>query len=147
MCYKGSCFISKKARLAKKDIKVFKFAIEAPSGKVVPYFFSNRSITCYEEGKEYTSKIYYFYGINNNLVIEEGLHSYNKKLCWYKRNSGSYYIDIHSLFISPDMYFDIREGVKLLKLDCHIPKGATYYINLSGEMVSDRLVIDKIIKI
>ena len=146
MCYKGDCFISKKARLAKKDIKVFKFAIENCSGKIVPYFYSNRNII-YEEGKEYTSEIYYFYGRNNNLIIEDGLHSYNKKLCWYKQVKGSHYIDIHSLFISPDIYFDTREGIKLLKLDCHIPKGATYYINLSGEMVSDRLVIDKIIKI
>lgn len=146
MCYKGNCFISKKARLAKKDIKVFKFAIENHRGEVVPCFYSNKNII-YEEGKEYTSKIYYFYGGNNNLIIGEGLHSYNKKLCWYKQESGSYYLDIHSIFINPDMYFDIREGVNLLKLDCHIPKGATYYINLSGEMVSDKLVVDKIQKV
>lgn len=144
MCYQGSCFISKKARIAKRNIKVFKFAIEAPGGKVVPYFFPNRNIIYYEEGKEYTSKIHYFYDrFNNDFIIDEGLHSYNKKLCWYKKDS--HFINMHSLFISPTMYFDTRE--ELLKLDCHIPKGSIYYINCSGEMVSDKLVVDKIQKV
>lgn len=143
MCYQGSCFISKKVRFAKRNIKVFKFALEAPGGKVVPYFFS-RKISCYEEGKEYTSKIHCFYeGFGNDLIIDEGLHSYNKKLCWYKKDS--HFINMHSLFLSPAMYFDIRDG--LLKLDCHIPKGSKYYINCSGEMVSDKLVVDKIQKL
>lgn len=142
MCYRGNCFISKKARTAKKDIKVFKFAIEAPGNKIIPYFFSRDFI--YEEGMEYLSIINSYKEYDGTLIIRQGLHSYNRKLCWYRRKKSSHYINIHSLFLNPCMYYDDREGIRLVRLDCHIPKGSTYYINCSGEMVSDKLVVDKI---
>ncbi len=142
MCYVSEFSLAKKPRIAKRNIKVFKFGLRR-FDKVIPYYYREYSGMNYREGIEYNSEIR-SKDIGFKIYIDKGLHSFNSKLCWSKKIKG--YLKVCSILMSPDMEF--ANNAELVKIKCHIPKGSTYYINyLTGEMVSDRIVVDKIKRI
>lgn len=68
----------------------------------------------------------------NKWIIEEGFHSYRTWLVAKKAFEG----------FSTDS--SIRKKIKIVQ--CIIPKGTTFYINENGEIVSDRIIINRILK-
>ena len=139
---------------ATKDIHVFKIAFVDEDNTVIPYFYSDTSLV-YEEGKSYHSPLDEpIYQLLNKkdpsqyYIINHGLHSYNAKKCKFvikKPSETSLSIVVlndNEIFLGCFNIGQILNG-KMAVMDCSIPKGATYYENEYGEMVSDSLRIDK----
>ena len=155
MCYEARLSFSKKKRIAKKDIKVIKFALRdisnAKPQPVRPYFYTHTGVV-YEEGRRYYSNIE-AHNIDNVLSINNGLHSFHKKLVITKKNQDAtvtnwFRVEVISLLTLGTETFSTMSSDPdnlLVRMECHIPKGATYFVNLDGEIVSDSLVVDKII--
>lgn len=147
--------------VAEKDVPVFKIARIANDGNtILPYFYSSRA--WYTE-----NTIYLEPGITPNIkisgadkpyTITKGLHSYSVENL---RLQSYYHIDEVTKFIplvritthkttpmSQDVVvngqtYNIPNTAVML---CIIPKGATYYINEIGEIVSDTLEVKHIIR-
>ena len=138
--------MSRKKRIAKKDIKVVKFAIKVDYGKtrkVKPYYLTNNDVV-YEEGKTYTAELGIFENEFNELTISTGLHAYAKSRVKVKYGSGFVKVMPYFPFTYDRVYGTQDVDEPLVRMDCHIPKGATYYMDIEGETVSDTLVVDKI---
>jgi hypothetical protein len=121
-------------KVAEKDLYVFKHLRKINNKFVPPFRYYNSDLE-YKEGFHYyqtTPKFSlafrdlqydkYIDGKTYKSVLEinEGLHAYTS-----------------SLYIDKYEYYAI----------CIIPKGSTYYLNYNGrEIVTDNLIIDKIIK-
>ena len=123
MCWDGL----NKPIVAEEDIKVFKICLKQTGKTLMSYF---RTFV-YEVGVEYSAT----FGIEiedfGEIAIYEGLHSYSTE-CPIKFDT---YIG-KNRFID---YYPPNESI--VKVECVIPKGATYYENENGEIVSDTLRI------
>ena len=119
MCWFGL----NKSIVAEKNIKVFKICLKK-KGKILSYY--NEFV--YEVGAEYSAT----FGIRikdfGRIAIYEGLHSYSSDCC----------LKIYKEGIYCDWF---GRGEPIVKVDCIIPKGAIYYENEKGEIVSNRLEI------
>ena len=121
-------------KVAGKDLYVFKRLRKIDDKFVPPFQYYNSNLE-YKEGFHYyqtTPKFSFNFRdlqydsyidgkpYRSVLEINEGLHAYTT-----------------SLYIDKDEYYAI----------CRIPKGSTYYLSYNGlEIVTDNLIIDKIIK-
>lgn len=107
------CFILDRKsfpRIALKDIKVQKLFIRVNSRFISPYQEFE-----YKKGVTYKSKFKFeFDSVLYNIHINEGLHSYTKKI---------------KITINNDLY--VKE--------CIIPKGSIYFVNKDNEVVSNKL--------
>ena len=150
MCWYGK--LSSK-QVAKKDIHCKKVIAYNPKEKYYyPYYVNRGKIKRYEIGNTYTSNL----EIRNirmsqadslqHCNIEDGLHCY------------SWDVTVEANKVDKSLFAVIcKEGVtyywydKLLLrypvlVDCIIPKGATYYENDYGEIVTDILKLVKVIE-
>ena len=147
--------------IAEKDVPVFKVAKIANNGKtILPYFFSTNDWytenTVYlEPGITLNAKIS---GASKPYTISKGLHSYSVENI---RLQDYYHIDkvikfiplvritthkttpMSQDFIVTGQTYQISNVAIML---CTIPKGATYYVNEVGEIVSDKLEVKRIIR-
>jgi hypothetical protein len=132
MCYKPKSTSGKIPRFAVKPINVFK-VVWKEDDEYQAYYFSSFT---YEKGKRYETSLKKWKG----GYILDGFHSYSKKNVTCV-NDGDGWLVIKS---RKDGYK--LEGVQLTPhltiMKCHIPRWAKYYINKSGEMVSNRIVVD-----
>ena len=169
MCYTGKAKASRKVRVAKKDIKTFKFC-SLINGIVVPYFQPNSGVV-YKEGEEYYAKINPIYYDKSNKRYEsgydknvshvnviKGLYSFAKsRACCCKIDKSARYGNgvlrvvaaVRSTFLpfSYNMHFYNNPEDSLVLIECHIPKGTKYLMDWHGETVSEKLVVDKITKL
>jgi len=165
-------YIPKKA---KENIKVFKVCGINNKKEVKPLFFPTSDVT-YREGELYEAEMEYLTFFNERsldlLSIHKGLHSYSSKLVEishidYSKTGVDEELgleldsikEVHLKFsVDPYPYRNhgyMIEGVEedsgftkygLALVSCHIPKGSKYVINSKGEIVSEKLVVDKISK-
>lgn len=146
---------------ATEDIHVFKVALVERNGDVIPYYIMASSMR-YKEGQTYQSDLdephCRPYSLLSYYFINFGLHSYSTKKCMVKVGNKLKFEDpIANSTVSRIRVYTIKDGAllngftpryykneKLAIMDCSIPKGAFYYENNFGEIVSDTIRIDKI---
>lgn len=150
MCWYGK-LLSK--QVAKDDIHCKKIiAYNSKDKFYFPYYIRYGEIKRYEIGKTYTSNLEIINvrtSVPNNCYIKDGLHCYSwdvtvlankNKFCDSvlavidKKGGRDYY------------WFEKPQPGYPILVDCIIPKGATYYKNDRGEIVTDTLKLVKIIE-
>ena len=154
MCYTGKATASKKVRIAKKNINVFKFGVFKGDGKVYPYFMQSSDVT-YQEGNEYNAKIIPEFGTSsggNAIIVHAGLHSFAKSRAYISnlpdpdgRTIASVHYKLFPLALTYD-FWNSKDNILVL-MKCHIPKGTKYLMDWYGHTVSESLVVDEIIKL
>ena len=154
------CWISKEAPVwseAKRDIPVFKVGRISNDYRhpVMPYFFSH-CISGYREGETYNefsvdrSKTHYDAIQDGCFAVYKGFHSYSPEhLCFtsngvekFEIGIGVYNTDKVCPYVSSYAYCHTFCAV----IFCVIPKGSKYVINSNGEVVSDALRVEKILR-
>ena len=150
MCWRSK---QRKVKMADTDIPVFKIARESDCG-IHPYF-SNSSPWRYVEGETYANdKSFDFnWKTNGTFEVNEAIHSYSAKnirlttddvpppyirVCTYKTTKES-----NDVFTRYSQCYSIIKSVVML---CTIPKGTRYAVNEVGEIVSNAIKVEKMIK-
>lgn len=157
MCWKGKS--SKK--IAKRDIEVYK-VLYKHEDKYVPYYQSDD--LAYEVGKLYKQKMNGRHSYDGFYMVSIGFHSYSMERTYVKRRNSSCSFGLVTYRIYTkmgdkiDVYFDdkyntievtngflsnetttIKDEVHFVK--CIIPKGAEYFENEDGEIVSNMIIV------
>lgn len=73
--------------------------------------------------------------------IEKGFHSYSPDEVYLRKDHREIEIASPSYYILD--WFILSEARQLVLAKCEIPKGATYYRNEDGEIVSDKIVVEE----
>lgn len=152
MCFSS---LNNKRKIATKDIPVFKIA-KVFRGAVRPYFIT--SSLCYNEGVTYANKRpFRFYKPNDDKKYEvhEAIHSYSTENIRLTTDDTPYdYIRIYTHRTTPEAHdvlthysqrYSVKTNYTAIML-CTIPKGTKYAVNEVGEIVSDAIKVEKIIK-
>jgi hypothetical protein len=144
MCWNGD----NRPIVSKKDIPVFKIGLQKKSSKKIYSYFQFME---YELGMTYKSNIniidYDRWFRPDFISILEGLHSYSMDVdvvkygglyikTVIKRNGNDKLLERYSI--------NKIDEYNLVIMDCIVPKGATYYINEDGEVVSNLIKFVKI---
>lgn len=140
------CWESKKAerRVAKEDIKTFKVGIKGSGGNFCSYYYHH----LYTPLQKYKVHMHSTF-ISGTLIVDVGFHSYNSKCCRVSL------VDSVTPSRCDIVYDNKKNGVELLDwysnrlnallmAECIIPKGAEYYENKLGEIVSNQIIIESI---
>lgn len=135
------CWSSKilEKKIATEDIKTFKVGYERVT-KLRSYY----RWFIYDFNQLYETEIYPEYS-EGLYAITQGFHSYNPKKCTYERcfnEVDKNYSKVQSKTIGKliDKYFGDTSV-----FECIIPKGSEYYENEDGEIVSNQIIIKKIL--
>lgn len=137
--------------VAEEEISILKVGRWDDENKVAkPYFKYNRELE-YVEGKEYTETI--VKSTSSLMQIEHGLHSFKKDYVWLEIEPWKEinWVDVIAKR-EPDNGFKVDfdiitfrgEAKDMSIIEGHLPVGTTFYINEDYEIVSNRLVIDRI---
>lgn len=149
MCWKSKTEPIK--MVADKDIHVFKIANSpCTSLGVFPYFYNFNEI-CYKEGETYFQRMAAnepYYGLFKEYIINLGFHSYALNNI---RLMGARSREIPLVATCAKKATSMHTSQKyniygLAIMLCVIPKGATYYVNSVGEIVSNKLKVERILK-
>jgi hypothetical protein len=138
MCWTGKL---EDKRVADKSITVYKILAKRHNNTYVAPYME----TIYEVGEMYTisslNPLKTAFGCS--YIINKGFHSFDKNctVCYLPNYSTSVF--------GADGFFNCyitcwHAGDIAVIAKCTIPKGATYYRNYRGEIVSDTLIIDEI---
>ena len=134
-------------KVADQDIPVFKVVRKDEQGRYTPYYYSNDyeyreglhkmdfdiHADCVEDTDANGKRCVLFY------EIHKGFHSYNAEKVELQDNFTDWgaesieYVKLLDWYQKKSLYTD------LCKMNCFIPKGATYYENKYGEIVSNML--------
>ena len=153
MCWKSK--EKKTSQIAGEDIFVYKVMLQNPdTGRYKSLYYEME----YEPGKVYST---YMEPIDVGplcekcrIMINKGFHSYNADKTEIVKGISMNHWSINSKE-TKDFWLDMIYGFsylddeykELVAVKCIIPKGACYYENELGEMVSDQLMVtDNIIK-
>ena len=140
MCWRGNL---KDKKVASEAVTVYKILARNLSGKyVAPYLRTE-----YKIGEMYTisslipTKHDFKHGCGEYLIdVDVGFHSLSKDclVCYGSSRDAFIY--------SQNMYMVIHARLTDLAViaKCTIPKGATYYENSKGEIVSDSLIVNEV---
>lgn len=124
-------------RRANRNIPVFKIGAYVNENEAKSFYRGFQ----YHIGKKYYQEI----GANWNcdrpiIAIKDGLHSYSEKcniepvnIYFYRVSCNGSHVECYPIYDGP-----------LAIIYCIIPKGAFYYENELGEIVSSELIIEKI---
>lgn len=131
MCWSTNLQLEK--RTASKDIKVFKVG-NIVDGQLMSYYQG----FYYDFNQPYRTDVIptSYYG---SYFIYQGFHSYNPKKCKYIKADTTGWWIVKSGRIDLDTY-DSTTNI----IECIVPKGAEYYQNEHGEIVSNQIIINKI---
>lgn len=136
--------------IAKEDIRCKKVFFKQP-GHIRNRYVSPVMKTMYVKGETYESDIVITRGISR-WKIEEGIHCYNMKKVDVERSKSEsrerlvakvpftnniYYGAQYHQYV----YYGNDIGMEVVLVECTIPKGAIYYENKSGEIVTEKLII------
>ena len=135
-CYKSECL---KPITAESDVKVFKIALKLDNHAAVPYYMSGTGII-YRVGLTYEAEIG-SPGLTGR--ISEGLHCYSQLQCGVTKTQYRF-IDVYNLTLHGNIAVYADDLIVILH--CIIPKGATYYLNDIGEIVTEKLIVKSISK-
>ena len=154
MCWETSKkSVCKFRKIAKKDIEVFKIVVEQNNNEFRPYFMSSK--LCYKLGNEYKTKIEKRKNTArcyDKIQIDAGFHSYDLKLV---RPYKDFYHELDDNITPYFGAFSLVNGCSIgiytcndglhftnpAFVKCIVPKGAKYYENEVGEIVSNRIKI------
>ena len=137
MCWEGKVSDRK---IATRDIKTKKI-VEFINGSYCAYFRRNFR---YELGKTYTAKIkpYKQEPSDTHCIIDTGLHSYAWDTKMTRITDGDIVVVCaRECGIRMGRFYFLRNHI--LVMECTIPKGTVYYENEDGEIVSEKLIINK----
>lgn len=122
-------------RIATEDIKVFKL-VRVISGAFISYY----QLFAYDVKRLYKTNIHSVCD-HDKYYIFDGFHSYNPKRCRCVKSTvtGQWMVFSDIVFI---------DGVNSYcrPVECTIPKHSEYYENAFGEIVSNQIIINKIIE-
>lgn len=131
MCWKSYKYSDKKCRIAETDIRTFKILR-----------LKKHTLSAYYQNYDYIigkiNSVNSLELIGNEIF--EGFHSYNLNNDCLSVVGGIVVQAKEGGFI--DYYSRIDH---IVKVECIIPKGSEYYENSFGEIVSNKLIVDKII--
>lgn len=139
------CWYSRKPvlKIADVDIKVYK-VMKCVYHSLYSFYYLKH----YELNKEYNldKNIPLKYNSDGVGKIEEGFHSYIEYECVEKHKSMNQ--PIYKIKINKFISYSTTVPHAICIAECTIPKGSYYYINLMGEVVSNRIIINnfKLIK-
>jgi len=145
MCWRS---VSKPIELvAQKNIPVFKIGYVEKNEKVFPYFFRLFN-NFYEEGHEYEEKHIDVVMSCMTFIINRGIHSYSIDKLMIKPSEIIYEVPSVKVVLrdKPTGGGQTYAAEKMALLLCTIPKGTKYYINEIGEIVSEKIKVNEIIK-
>lgn len=124
MCWVSYCINNMNKHIAKKDTKVYKVAMKGCTDvAIAPYYINFEYELGITYGKLESLKPTYF--PHDECRINEGFHSYRT----FERILKVKSFKSHPLYKALAVYMAI------------IPKGAEYYVNEKGEVVSNQLKI------
>ena len=135
-------------RIAKEDIRCKKVFFKQ-LGHIRNRYVSPVMKTMYVKGETYESDIVITRGISR-WKIDEGIHCYNMKKVEVERSmseSGERLIAKRPLSTKvyganyQCVHYGNDIGMQVVLVECIIPKGAIYYENKSGEIVTEKLII------
>lgn len=138
MCWTSKNLIQ---HISDGNVKVFKICVLF-GGAIRGYYYRKFE---YELNKEYQTEINIsskIYSLTDETHIgNEGFHSYSEKECFVDTNREGFevYNKKNNFFIT--VY---HSGIKIIVVEGYLPKGTTYYINHDGEIISDRIILEKI---
>ena len=151
MCWTSN--IIKPLEVASHDIPVFKICCDFIN-RVVPYYYDNNTLK-YVEGETYSVSKLDVTHVSDKVFIGRGFHSYeigsrvleegsrdNFRVTYKPRG----WQQVDGFGLNPKLSWqEYRNSICVVVL-CVIPKGCTYAINESGECVSDKLRVVKILR-
>lgn len=133
--------------VANTDIHVFKVArVKGSDDKVYPYFMDvcgieyveNKTYRCGENG--FVFERCYMKGFKRYMVYK-AMHSYSiENIRLFHAYNTVFYVGIYN---ACSQYYYANDAVIML---CTIPKGTRYAVNSAGEIVSDEIRVEKIIR-
>ena len=147
MCWNG---ILKNRKIATEDLKCYKIVSKFNYEPFFrPYFRCNDSPMIYEVGKTYYSKICPTKAMEDTglITIHEGIHCYDLSvhICKFHRDKYEVrYLLPYGEFLKIGA-FSSRTYCKAVLMECTIPKGTLYYMNDKGEIVTEKLIINKVV--
>lgn len=137
MCWTGN----NKSNIAKEDITCYKILkrIESRSGLTSEYYdFVYKFGTLYETKMMAIGSPFYF----NIIEINEGFHSYDKNVV-VGFNQFKEYSRVNVFSGSKLFSHDFSGACKPVLVECTIPNGSIYYENKYGEIVSNKIIINR----
>lgn len=144
MCWYGTLELK---QIAEKNIHCKKIIAYNPKENYYfPYYVRHGKIRKYEFGKTYTSDIAITNNTQHHCCIHNGLHCYSNDLRHVFKTINESSIVITDNY-GGNNYFGYDKLTNRLPVlvHCVIPKGATYYENKYGEIVTDKLqIVEKI---
>ncbi len=136
-------------RVAKEDIRCKKVFYRTPGYFKVKRYVSPVFKAPYKQGDTAISKIGIHLG-TGYWMIDQGIHCYNMKKVEVERSmseSGERLIAKRPLSTKvyganyQCVHYGNDIGMQVVLVECIIPKGAIYYENKSGEIVTEKLII------
>ena len=145
MCWHG---ILKNRKIATEDLKCYKIVLKFNYEPFFrPYFRCNDSPMIYEVGETYYGKICPSKAMEDTdlITIHEGIHCYDLSVhIFYKDKYEVSYLLPCGIFLKIGTFLS-RTDCKAVLVECTIPKGTLYYINDKGEIVTEKLIINKVV--
>ena len=139
-------------KTAKKPIKVYKVCKKRPNSDIIISYYMNHE---YKVGKTYQMNVDFEvidFDERPYYEINAGFHSYNHektkvKVTYYHHGDDNKLIGV--LFGDQNCHIDSfkmsdYDTIDIVRVECTIPEGSTYYENASGEIVSNAITIDSI---
>lgn len=138
MCWCAYRKRDKEMRVVDKDIIVFKVMRKVAERIYSSYIMGYE----YQCGKTYTiNELKSHISKEGIMIIEDGFHSYSSKDCYVWSPFYSYGININKNGYGMIATYNKLYGTCVV--ECTIPKGSKYYHNYHGEIVSEKIIINR----
>lgn len=151
MCWHG---ILENKKIATEDVKCYKIVlrfVDEPYLCFRPYFRYKNTPMEYEIGKTYHDKICLeITKYTGHVTIHKGIHCYDSSVCicsFYGDYGKQYEVSnllLCTTFSKIGTFFS-RSDCEAVLVECTIPKGTLYYVNDEGEIVTEKLIINKVV--
>ena len=106
--------------------------------RALPCFYSIGHLYTADFGIEQRSCEHYY------LQIHKGIHCYANSLKVCKRHEYGMVVGNNLFTVGNNLFIGDKATLKPILVDCIIPRGATYYENERGEIVTNKLKLVKI---
>lgn len=133
MCWESKTLPVK--NIAEENIEIFKICT-LYDYEIHAYFNADFVYTLDKVYEQKKLIMYERHILYQGYFVEEAFHSYSNSCLIY-------WLDFNTISINGTRYI----GPYLIKVKGYIPKGAIYYINEIGEIVSDKIVLTDYIEI
>lgn len=140
------CWISNKCNPLVSDgnVKIIKICGQKENSRLCGYF---RTSFNYNLNFTYKTevKIHQAY-FDNEYFGHEGFHCYSADKCTWEIDIKKRIIKINALTYFASYPIDYADFSNVVIVEGYIPKGTVYYSNMDGEIISNSIVLTKIIQ-